>query len=78
MSTQDIFDASEFVSKNNATLEYAPPCVTWHFNLHPLQPHALAPRYFRAFRRMDKTKPIFPGYTSTKYPNGVPWDNKFR
>jgi hypothetical protein len=35
-------------------------------------------RYFRAFRRMDKTKPFFPNYTSKKQPTGVLWDNKFR
>ena len=78
MSTQDIFDASEFVSKNNATLEYAPPCVTCTSTSIRCNPHVLAPRYFRAFRRMDKNKPIFPDYVSTKHPKGVPWDNKFR
>jgi hypothetical protein len=74
LSNQDIFDASEFVSKNTATLEYA------HLFRLPAADASvtLRDRYFRAFRRMDKTKPIFPNYVTKKQPTGVPWDNKFR
>ncbi len=74
LSNQDIFDASEFVSKNTATLECARcPCAC-----RGSMPVTPCGRYFRAFRRMDKSKPIFPNYVSKQQPTGVLWDNKFR